>query len=308
MGEKDITEKHLEAYGDVFADIVNGTLLFGTGLKIEEKDLVDTGARTIYKSSGELHGQERDVVKLWKRIHMTICLLGLENQTEVDPMLPLRVQGYEGGDVRFQIAKRDDAIRAARRAGDEAKVKELRERKFYPVVTLVLYYGTGHWTKPKSVLECMEVAEELRPFVNDSRLNVVEVAYLTDEQRSAFTSDFKIVAEYFYQMRINKKYKPSRETIRHVEATLDLMHALTGDYFFEEAQNQMCDKIARGEEISMYTVFGEAIDKGRSEGLSQGLSQGRRETLDAAAAFMKENGIPVELISKFKNSLTKTWA
>lgn len=70
MGEKDITEKHLEAYGDVFADIVNGTLLFGTGLKIEEKDLVDTGARTIYKSSGELHGQERDVVKLWKRIHM----------------------------------------------------------------------------------------------------------------------------------------------------------------------------------------------------------------------------------------------
>ncbi len=101
MGEKDITEKHLEAYGDVFADIVNGTLLFGTGLKIEEKDLVDTGARTIYKSSGELHGQERDVVKLWKRIHMTICLLGLENQTEVDPMLPLRVQGYEGGRCSF---------------------------------------------------------------------------------------------------------------------------------------------------------------------------------------------------------------
>ena len=48
--------------------------------------------------------------------------------------------------------------------------------------------------------------------------------------------------------------------------------------------------------------------KGRQEGRSEGLSQGRRETWDAAAAFMKENGIPVELISKFKNSLTESWA
>ncbi len=64
----------------------------------------------------------------------------------------------------------------------------------------------------------------------------------------------------------------------------------------------------------------EKFEEGRSQGLSQGLSQGRREgrqegrqegrreTWNAAAAFMKENGIPVELISKFKNSLTESWA
>ena len=44
------------------------------------------------------------------------------------------------------------------------------------------------------------------------------------------------------------------------------------------------------------------------EGRSQGLSQGRSETLDAAAVFMQQNGIPVELISKFKNSLAEAWA
>ena len=52
----------------------------------------------------------------------------------------------------------------------------------------------------------------------------------------------------------------------------------------------------------------EGRQEGRQEVRREGLSQGRRETWDAAAAFMKENGIPVELISKFKNSLTESWA
>ena len=52
----------------------------------------------------------------------------------------------------------------------------------------------------------------------------------------------------------------------------------------------------------------QGIDIGRDEGLNQGLSLGRSETLDAAAVFMQQNGIPVELISKFKNSLTQSWA
>ena len=47
----------------------------------------------------------------------------------------------------------------------------------------------------------------------------------------------------------------------------------------------------------------EKYDEGRSQGLSQGLSQGRSETINAAEAFMKAKGFPVELISEFKSSL-----
>ena len=57
------------------------------------------------------------------------------------------------------------------------------------------------------------------------------------------------------------------------------MHALTGDYFFEEAQVKLQDKLARGEEISMYTVFSEAIDTGRRMGRDEGLRMGRDEGL-----------------------------
>lgn len=49
MGEKDITEKTLEAYNDVFADIVNG-LLFGGEQVVKEDQLVDVQPTSMYKA------------------------------------------------------------------------------------------------------------------------------------------------------------------------------------------------------------------------------------------------------------------
>ena len=63
MGEKDITEKTLEDYADVFADVVN-VLLFDGEQRVLPEDLVDTTARSQFKADdGVLHEQERDVVK-----------------------------------------------------------------------------------------------------------------------------------------------------------------------------------------------------------------------------------------------------
>ena len=64
MPEKDITERHLESYNDVFADIMN-VLLFDGQRRVLPDDLRDTRARTQYKADGKLREQERDVSKLW---------------------------------------------------------------------------------------------------------------------------------------------------------------------------------------------------------------------------------------------------
>ena len=82
---------------------------------------MDTKERSVYVSSGDLRDQERDVVKLWTRAEAIICLMGFENQTDVDPYMPFRVFGYEGGDYRYQLTQK-----GAR----------------YPVITIVLYFGT----------------------------------------------------------------------------------------------------------------------------------------------------------------------
>ena len=170
-------------------------------------DLRDTRARTLYKTDGKLREQERDVSKLWVSKGVVLSLIGIENQTEIDRDMALRVFGYEGADYRGQLS------------GDR--------RGLYPVITLVLYFGERRWTAPRSLYERIEVPEELRPFVNDLKLNVFEVAFLADEQVERFTSDFKIVADYFVQMRRDRDYVPSRQVVEHVDAVLKLLSALT---------------------------------------------------------------------------------
>lgn len=51
MAEKDITEKMLEAYNDVFADIVN-VLLFDGKREVGEDELADAVTRSAFKADG----------------------------------------------------------------------------------------------------------------------------------------------------------------------------------------------------------------------------------------------------------------
>ena len=63
MSQKDITEKTLFVYNDVFADVVNA-LLFSGEQVIAEKELVDQTPRAAYKADGVVRDRERDVAKL----------------------------------------------------------------------------------------------------------------------------------------------------------------------------------------------------------------------------------------------------
>lgn len=64
MGEKDIAEKVLEDYNDVFADIVN-VLLFQGEQIVKPEQLEDKTLRSSYKADGKLREIVRDVGKNW---------------------------------------------------------------------------------------------------------------------------------------------------------------------------------------------------------------------------------------------------
>ncbi len=81
MGQKDIAEKNLENYNDVFADIINVLLMKGIQL-IRPEELMAVREQTHYKTgNGELHEMERDVSKYWMKGKIRLSLYGLENQT-----------------------------------------------------------------------------------------------------------------------------------------------------------------------------------------------------------------------------------
>lgn len=102
MGQKDIAEKSLEAYNDVFADIMNGIIFKGRKV-VKEQDLQETATVSVFNSDKKLHGQDRDVAKLWQENNVRIAMCGLENQTAIDYSMPLRVIAYDGASYKKQI-------------------------------------------------------------------------------------------------------------------------------------------------------------------------------------------------------------
>lgn len=65
MGQKDITEKLLEDYNDVFADIVN-VLLFRGNRIVKEESLKETKVKSQYKAeAGKLHEKEHHTLAGW---------------------------------------------------------------------------------------------------------------------------------------------------------------------------------------------------------------------------------------------------
>ena len=256
MGEKDTTSKILLAYTDVFSDIVNGLLFNGKQI-IRPDDLEDQAPRAIYKADGRIREIERDVAKRWHRNHIRIACIGFENQAEDDPDMVLRVYGYDGAEYRTQL------------------LKENRGSQRYPVVTLVLYFGyKKRWKAPLWLHEAVDIPDILKPYVADIKINVFEIAYLSDEQLCRFHSDFRIVADYFVQMQRNGDYIPSREEIDHVEAVLQLLRIMTDDSRFEDVLNKGDGAESEGGIHNMCEVLDRVEARGKAKGEAIGEKNG----------------------------------
>ena len=92
MREKDVTQKMLENYNDVFADVLN-VLLFDGNMIVDEGKLTDALPMSMLKVDGRVRTQDRDVAKYWNKNKMNMAFFGLENQTGPDKLMPFRVLG-----------------------------------------------------------------------------------------------------------------------------------------------------------------------------------------------------------------------
>lgn len=288
VAEKDITEKILESYNDVFSDIVNVLLFDGKAVLVPD-ELEDQAPRTYYKADGKIREMERDVAKRWKKGNIRIACVGFENQTNPDPDMPLRIIGYDGAEYRTQLL--------ADNTGNSR----------YPVVTLVLYFGhEKHWSQPLRLKECLDIPPEFEPYVNDYRINLFEIAYLTQEQVALFQSDFRIVADYFVQKREKGDYTPEPYDFKHIQETLQLLSVMSKDNRFEEAYKDD----TKGGIHNMCDVLDRIELKGRREGRQEGRREGELKAKKEMALSLAGMGISVEKIAeaaKVSIEVVKQW-
>ena len=279
--EKDILEKHLESFNDVFSDMMN-VFIFGGNEIIKEDDLEDVDANSFYVENAKTKEQERDVTKKWVKNNVIISFMGIENQTVQDPTMPLRVMSYDGASYKYMLAS---------------------DIPLCPVITFVLNFSMKRWSTNKSVFDCLNIDDNIKPFVKNYDINVIDVAYLSRETVNKFKSDFKIIADYFMQMRETGEYKPMTDNVSHVWELLLLMGKLTGDDKFKLEYYRE----HRREPMNMC----EWLDKVVNEGITEGehkkavssairLIKMGKMTMDEIAEAME---LPLEEVITLNNQL-----
>ncbi len=290
MGKKDIQHKLLEDFNDVFADIVN-VLGFQGEKIVAEEGLAPGPVASVYKAQdGENREQIRDISKYNVQLGTIMMLLGIENQTDMDYDMVFRAMRYDGASYKFQ---------------EKSKEK-------YPVITWVLYFGTRRWRAPKRIHEAIIKGgpnwKKIIRLVPDYHINLIEVAFLPKEVRQQLTSDFRIVADYFYAVRTRTETEfyespEGQREIRHVEAMMDFLQTFSRDSRYEEMKENLFEKAGKGEKITMCSLLDYAENKGMKAGMEKGMEKGMQQLI--ACFLRKDNrvdkavemlGVPEEMV------------
>ena len=130
-----------------------------------------------------------------------------------------------------------------------------------------MYFGTRHWSSGKSLHEVLEIPEDIKEYVSDYKINVIEVAFLNQKQIDLFQSDFKIIADFFVQKRKNEDYVPTDDPIEHVDEVLKMLEIMVGDDRYPQVLEALNKERERKGKISMCEVY----DKIEGRGIQKGI-------------------------------------
>ena len=256
-------------FNDVFADFVNGIMFDGKDV-VKEGELVDLSGWSHYKGDDSKHRfQDRDVVKLWKKENVVISLIGIENQDIPDKNMVFRVLSYDGASYRTQLVE-EESRKRKKNSGIDGELQDI-----FPVITFVIYYGEEEWRHETTLHKRLNLDSELKHYVSDYSINLIDLKKLSEDDINKFKKDFKLIADYMVK---GSKHKADRIDLNHPEEVSELILRLTGEELPFEVE---CEEGGKNMEKFFEPMFeraearGEA--RGRAEGRAEGEARGRAE-------------------------------
>ena len=189
-------------------------------------------------------------------IHGVYCLFGIEHQSTIDKEMVIRCGMYEMVEYLKQIKKREKVI---------------------PQVMIVFYTGDKKWNAPLKLSDYFDIPEELKEYVNDWKIKVVDVkeidtSKIKDEQTRYFIEAIQEMYKGNYE-GLHRRIKMNRNNFIYaaiITGSLDLIRDLP-----EGDEIDMCEGMERMAEG--FRNEGRII--GRSEGLVEGEKREKKTTL-----------------------------
>ena len=162
-----------------FADLFNAFLYGGREvLKAEDLKEQDTDSSVILKTDADVQTRQaaRDLFKVVMSANgVEYVFLGIENQMGVHYAMTLRDLEYSTYAYVRQYEKiKEKYPKRSGLSGNEFLSHMKKSDKLTPVITLVIYYGEEEWDAACSLHEMMDIPDELKPFVNDFKINLIE--------------------------------------------------------------------------------------------------------------------------------------
>lgn len=164
-----------------FADIFNAVLFEGKQvIRPEELVDVDTEESSVmeHRNYAESIKASRDNIKISKKstvYGVELVMLGVESQEHIHYAMPMRVMGYDYGTYKKQYDSNAKKYETSDGMEEDEYLSGMKKTdRFMPVITLVVYYGEKAWDGALSLHEMLDIPKEMKSFVNDYKILLVE--------------------------------------------------------------------------------------------------------------------------------------
>lgn len=264
-----------------FAELINGWLFHGRD-RLAAGDISGSDRRMLTRKKQNLYRDRyRD---LCKNVNGTVfrLLIGVEQQEHVHYAMPVRIMDYDSSSYCLQ----KDKINSRHTGAQDLKEDEFlsgfsREDRLLPVISLVLYCGSRPWDGALRLHELLEFGRmppELKEYVADYPIHVLDICHTSDERLAEFPPDIRTM--FFFM-----KYKddPDSLTQKLTDAemirrdTCEAIADITGEQRFKKFLPQKKgEKICMCKAIDMLIKDGEK--RGEKRGYELGVAQERENT------------------------------
>ena len=235
-------------------------------------------------------------------------VLGIENQTQQDYAMPVRMMAYDLGEYVCQV----DAAAKKHGKGGKAKLKGeflsgfRSTDKLVPVVTLTIYLGSDSWIAPRSLHEMFAIQNpELLRHIPNYMINLIEPFQMSEADFEKFHTDLNSVLKYLKNAGSKRQLEELMKSDATYESlawkTATLLNTLTDSklkFGRRKERVNMCQAIREMREEAEAKGLEQGIERGIERGIEQGIEQGLGIGLSWLADFVKNGVLTLEQASQ----------
>ena len=184
--------------------------------------------------------------------------------------MPLRVMGYDYGTYKKQYDSNARKYQASKGLEEDEFLSRMKKSdKFTPVITMIVYYGEKPWDGAVSLHEILNIPEELKAFVNDYKILLVEA-----RENNLTFHNIKNVA-FFNMMKIILNKNLSKEEAKKKVIDYAREHNVDKSVIMTVAGATNCkldyNALSGKGDFDMCTLFDEIAKENEAKGEAKGI-------------------------------------